>query len=140
MHPIDGEDEALTTTGELYCGHLTVSQANKLFAPCPPRLTALSLSTFSRNASACVQIGTEQSYPVHPVSCGSPLGLRNRGKPPPSRPSTHVDSHYLHLQTSGATHSPPLLHSWAQSGMEHPSPLHPLAHIQIPGRVHDPPL
>lgn len=59
----------------------------------------------------CTHIGTEQSYPVHPVCCGSPFGFRNSGLPPPSLPSTKSLSHCAHWHTSGATQVPPLLHS-----------------------------
>ncbi len=66
---------------------------------------------FSLESRTCTHIGTEQSYPVHPVCCGSPFGLRNSGLPPASRPSLNKLSHREHLQTSGATQVPPLLQS-----------------------------
>ena len=53
----------------------------------------VSIRILSETKSAVILTLTEQSYPVHPVNCGSPLGFLNNGNPPPILPSLHSFSH-----------------------------------------------
>eukprot|EP00975_Prorocentrum_lima_P043222 9074074-Prorocentrum_lima.AAC.1 len=72
-------------------------------------------------------MGVLQSYPVQPVSWGSPAGSRKFGRPSPTRPSLHSESNCTHWQVSGAMHLPPLLQSCAHTGTLQSAPSHPLS-------------